>query len=169
MKAQKIHRDLVDAVRMLQISHGGSGVVTSDSQDSDDDGDDRELVARIENADSLDSLNKAWHDFSQIEARKRCVFCNEHYEAVFDNSARSIYCLYYLDAQLAIMCNVRPFLSSLEIKYDLPCCENLWLARNASDWANCRKQQFSSFNEAEDAVYATETSSVARTLAEETI
>lgn len=60
------------------------------------------------------------------------------------------------------MCNVRPFISSLEIKYDLPCCENLWLARSASEWASCKKQQFSSFNEAEDAVYAAETSFVVR-------
>lgn len=71
MKAQKIHRELVDVVRMLQISHGGSGVVATDSQDSDDDGDERELVARINNADSLDSLNREWQSFSQSEARKR--------------------------------------------------------------------------------------------------
>lgn len=72
MKAQKIHRELVDVVRMLQISHGGSGVVATDSQDSDDDGDERELVARINNANSLDSLNGEWQNFSQSEARKRC-------------------------------------------------------------------------------------------------
>lgn len=33
----------------------------------------------------------------------------------------TIYCLYYLDAQLSICCNVRPLLTALEVKYERKC------------------------------------------------
>lgn len=48
-------------------------------------------------------------------------------------------------------------LSSLEIKYDLPCCENVWLAKTAEAWSVCIKNQFRSFDEGEDQACAEET------------
>ena len=38
-----------------------------------------------------------------------------------DNLYSTIYAIYYLDASLAICCNIRPHLTALEIKYELPC------------------------------------------------
>lgn len=71
---------------------------------------------------------------------------------------RCIYALYLLDSQLSILCNLRPMLSSLEIKYDLPCCEDVWLAKTAEAWSTCQKQQFKSFDDHEDFSYTEETS-----------
>lgn len=89
---------------------------------------------------SAEALNEQWHDFIKKESRKRCV-----------------YMLYLLDSQLAILCNLRPMLSSLEIKYDLPCCEDIWLARSDRDWYERRRQRFKSFDEPDDNAYAHET------------
>ncbi|GKT50501.1 uncharacterized protein ColSpa_10682 [Colletotrichum spaethianum] len=89
---------------------------------------------------SEDALNDQWQEFIKKESRKRCV-----------------YMLYLLDSQLAILCNLRPMLSSLEIKYDLPCCEDIWLARSDRDWYERRRQRFKSFDEPEDNAYAHET------------
>jgi hypothetical protein len=66
--------------------------------------------------------------------------------------------LYLLDSQLSILCNLRPMISSLEIKYDLPCCEDIWLAKTAESWSTCQKQQFKSFDDQEDQSYNQETS-----------
>jgi hypothetical protein len=73
------------------------------------------------------------------------------------DSCRCIYSLYLLDSQLAILCNLRPMLSSLEIKYDLPCIEDVWLAKTAGGWSTCKKQKFNSFNDHDDHSYASET------------
>lgn len=47
-------------------------------------------------------------------------------------------------------------ISSLEIKYDLPCCEDMWLAKTAEDWSKCEKNQFKSFDDHDDQVYSQE-------------
>lgn len=89
---------------------------------------------------SAEALNEQWQDFIKKESKKRCV-----------------YMLYLLDSQLAILCNLRPMLSSLEIKYDLPCCEDIWLARSDRDWYERRRQRFKSFDEPDDNAYSHET------------
>lgn len=58
--------------------------------------------------------------------------------------------LYYLDAQLSISCNVRPLMTALELKYELPCREDLWSAPNANAWNTLLQAQDSSFNEEDD-------------------
>ena len=57
-----------------------------------------------------------------------------------------MYALYYLDSQLANSCNVRPLLSALELKYELPCPDNCWSAPTANAWASLVQTQTSSFN-----------------------
>lgn len=61
-----------------------------------------------------------------------------------------IYSLYYIDAQMSICCNIRPLLTALEIKYDLPCSENIWSAPTASAWQALVLDQDCSLNETED-------------------
>ncbi|KAL1616932.1 hypothetical protein SLS54_008137 [Diplodia seriata] len=63
---------------------------------------------------------------------------------------RCIYSIYLLDSQLSIACNLRPQISALEIKYDLPCADDLWSARTAAAWESTRTQHFRSFNEPDD-------------------
>lgn len=48
-------------------------------------------------------------------------------------------------------------ISSLEIKYDLPCCEDMWLAKTSDEWLLCQKAQFKSFDNFDDQSYAHET------------
>lgn len=57
-----------------------------------------------------------------------------------------MFSLYYFDAQLSMSCNVRPLLSALELKYQLPCPDNLWSLSNASSWNLLLQLQITSFN-----------------------
>lgn len=137
LKAQRMHRDLVEAMRMLQMSHDGRS--SSLFQDSDDDPQDDyegDLNQLMDDMNDATTTEASWQSFITLESKKR-----------------NIYCLYLLDSQLSILCNVRPQLSSLEIKHDLPCCEQLWLAKSATDWASARRQQFNSWNDHEDRGY----------------
>ncbi|RDW64797.1 hypothetical protein BP6252_10448 [Coleophoma cylindrospora] len=135
LQAQRIHRDLVDAMRMLQLTHDGSHSFQDENNEED------EMDGASTNSESPESLDASWLEFAELEAKKRCV-----------------YSLYLLDSQLAILCNLRPMLSSLEIKYDLPCSENLWLAKSASSWFARRQEQFNSFNDNDDESYDHEAS-----------
>ncbi|KAL4948438.1 fungal-specific transcription factor domain-containing protein [Aspergillus filifer] len=47
---------------------------------------------------------------------------------------RAMYSLYYLDAQISVCCNLRPLLNALELKYELPCVDDLWSAPTATAW-----------------------------------
>ena len=116
-KATTIHTNLVDALRIYQMTQG-----TGSPSDT-------------EAVDDLDEhrLQERWQQFIERETKVRCV-----------------YALYLLDTQRAILCNLRPILSSLEIKHDLPCDEDLWLASTAKDWAALMSQRFKSFNDCED-------------------
>ncbi|KXH27599.1 elongation factor 1-gamma [Colletotrichum salicis] len=140
LKAQRIHRDLIDAIRLLQMSQDSSleSLSTNSGEDSGygEEGDEDDVNEPV----SADALNEQWQDFIKKESKKRCV-----------------YMLYLLDSQLAILCNLRPMLSSLEIKYDLPCCEDIWLARSDRDWYERRRQRFKSFDEPDDNAYSHET------------
>ncbi|GJC77240.1 respiration factor 2 [Colletotrichum liriopes] len=141
LKAQRIHRDLIDAIRLLQMSQDSSMDSFSTNSAGEDSGygEERDEYDMQEPV-SVEALNDQWQDFIKKESRKRCV-----------------YMLYLLDSQLAILCNLRPMLSSLEIKYDLPCCEDIWLARSDRDWYERRRQRFKSFDEPDDNAYAHET------------
>lgn len=61
-----------------------------------------------------------------------------------------MYCLFYLDSQMAICCNVRPLLTSIELKYELPCRDDLWSASTATEWELLVQAQEVSFNEEDD-------------------
>ena len=61
-----------------------------------------------------------------------------------------MYCLYYLDSQLAVCCNLRPLLSALELKFELPCRDDLWSAPTAEAWQALAADQNGSFNEEDD-------------------
>ncbi|KAJ0273135.1 hypothetical protein Brms1b_007937 [Colletotrichum noveboracense] len=140
LKAQRIHRDLIDAIRLLQMSQDSSieslSMASGEDSGYGEEGDEDDMQEPV----SAEALNEQWQDFIRKESRKRCV-----------------YMLYLLDSQLAILCNLRPMLSSLEIKYDLPCCEDIWLARSDRDWFEKRRQRFKSFDEPDDQAYAHET------------
>ncbi|OBR16507.1 Early growth response protein 1 (Egr-1) [Colletotrichum higginsianum IMI 349063] len=141
LKAQRIHRDLIDAIRLLQMSQDSSLDSLSTNSGGEDSGYGEECDEDdMQEPVSADALNDQWQGFIKKESRKRCV-----------------YMLYLLDSQLAILCNLRPMLSSLEIKYDLPCCEDIWLARSDRDWYERRRQRFKSFDEPDDNAYAHET------------
>jgi hypothetical protein len=63
LKAQRIHRDLVDAMRMLQMSHDGvSGYSFEDSEEDLDEG--------VDGGDH-DPLAERWQEFVKKESRKR--------------------------------------------------------------------------------------------------
>jgi hypothetical protein len=64
LKAQRIHRDLVDAMRMLQMSHDGS----SGYFDSGDEAEEGEGDATVEGPESMELR---WQDFIKKESRKR--------------------------------------------------------------------------------------------------
>jgi hypothetical protein len=72
LKAQRIHRDLVDALRMLQLSHDGSS--SHDLLDSDDELDDTEGSAPRHIPEEAEPSDHEWHQFIDVEARKRSVF-----------------------------------------------------------------------------------------------
>lgn len=116
-KATTIHTNLVEAVRIYQMTQGGAGSLDA---------------ATMEGA-SEEEMEQRWRSFIERETKVRCV-----------------YALYLLDTQRAIMCNLRPILSSLEIKHDLPCDEDLWLATTAAEWAALMSLRFTSFNDSED-------------------
>ena len=61
-----------------------------------------------------------------------------------------MYSLYYLDSQLAISCNVRPLLTALELKNELPCRDDFWSASTANAWSMLLQAQNTSFNEEDD-------------------
>lgn len=131
-----IHRRLVDALRKYQL--------LQDSQPSDG-------LAVIPDLESLLSgayVERDWRSAVTIEARKRCVYPSSFKKCANKHSV--IYSLYYLDVQMSICCNIRPLLTALEIKYDLPCSENIWSAPTASAWQSFVLDQDCSLNEAED-------------------
>ncbi|RDW81492.1 uncharacterized protein DSM5745_05049 [Aspergillus mulundensis] len=81
-----------------------------------------------------DSVERDWQSAIQSEARKRAM-----------------YALYYLDAQMSVMCNIRPLLTALEVKYELPCRDDLWSAPNAQAWSSLLVlSQDGSFNNEHD-------------------
>ncbi|KAH8678955.1 fungal-specific transcription factor domain-containing protein [Tricladium varicosporioides] len=120
LKAERIHRDLVSATRMLQMSHDVGSIYSTD--DSGNEAEEEDEYNK--DMDESMPLDTRWQGFIKRESKKRCI-----------------YTLYLLDSQFSILCNLRPVLSSLEIKYDLPCCEDLWLAKTAEEWQTCQKSQ----------------------------
>ena len=61
-----------------------------------------------------------------------------------------MYGLYYLDAQLAICCNVRSMLTALELKYELPCRDDMWSAPTSEIWTKVAQSQDILFNNGND-------------------
>ncbi|GME66106.1 Zinc finger C2H2-type protein [Neofusicoccum parvum] len=124
-KAQHIHHSLVGAIRELQMTHDGhaSRLGTPGSPE----------LMPVLSEDEPAMVQKRWLDFVQEESRKRCI-----------------YSIYLLDSQLSIACNLRPQISALEIKYELPCADDLWSATTADAWHTARTQHFRSFNEQDD-------------------
>ncbi|KAF4898640.1 Zinc finger protein MSN2 [Colletotrichum fructicola] len=121
--ALKIHRKVVDASRQYQLLQDRFTLGLDESFNS---------PTSIDNTAAY-STESAWHAAIQNESRKRIA-----------------YCLYYLDAQLAICCNMRPLLAALEIKYELPCRDDIWEGTTAEDWQALVFAQDGSFNEEED-------------------
>lgn len=107
-KALKIHRRLVDGARQYQLLQDGVG---------DEDG----FGASDQDQPSSNSppatVDGEWELMIRSEARKRIM-----------------YTLFYLDAQLAVCCNLRPLLTALEIKHELPCRDDVWAATTAEAW-----------------------------------
>ncbi|KAI1102510.1 fungal-specific transcription factor domain-containing protein [Jackrogersella minutella] len=128
--AIRIHRRVVDATRQYQLLQdgllsGGSCSGTSPGQ----------IGSSPTNTFLASSCSpeQAWYRFIENESRKR-----------------TIYCLYYLDAQLSICCNVRPLLTALEVKYELPCRDDVWSAPSAAAWGILVSAPEFSFNEEDD-------------------
>ncbi|KAF5491584.1 Zinc finger protein MSN2 [Colletotrichum siamense] len=121
--ALKIHRKIVDASRQYQLLQDRFTLGLDESFNS---------PTSIDHTAAY-STESAWHAAIQNESRKRIA-----------------YCLYYLDAQLAICCNMRPLLAALEIKYELPCRDDIWEGTTAEDWQALVFAQDGSFNEEED-------------------
>ncbi|KAL3293994.1 early growth response protein 1 (egr-1), partial [Colletotrichum asianum] len=121
--ALKIHRKVVDASRQYQLLQDRFTLGLDESFNS---------PKSIDNTAAY-STESAWHTAIQNESRKRIA-----------------YCLYYLDAQLAICCNMRPLLAALEIKYELRCRDDIWEGTTAEDWQALVFAQDGSFNEEED-------------------
>lgn len=48
-------------------------------------------------------------------------------------------------------------LSSLEIKYDLPCCEDVWLAKSATAWETCQRHHLMAMTDYDDFTLGTPT------------
>ncbi|KAI0896213.1 fungal-specific transcription factor domain-containing protein [Annulohypoxylon nitens] len=122
--AIRIHRRVVDAVRQYQLLQDGllSGGSVSGASPSQNDF-----------ATTSLSPEQAWRQFIENESRKR-----------------TMYCLYYLDAQLAVCCNVRPLLTALEVKYELPCRDDVWSAPTETAWSMLTQAPDFSFNEEDD-------------------
>ena len=65
LKVQRIHRDLVDAIRMLQMSHDDNTVETFHDSDEDvEDGDENSAC------EGLEPLDTRWEIFVKKESRK---------------------------------------------------------------------------------------------------
>ncbi|KAL4783651.1 fungal-specific transcription factor domain-containing protein [Aspergillus varians] len=120
-----IHRRLVDAARQYQL--------LQDNITLEQPGDDTLPIPDLESLLSGASVGRDWQLAIRSEARKRAM-----------------YSLYYLDAQMSVCCNVRPLLTALEIKYELPCRDDVWAAPTASTWQTLIISQDGSFNEADD-------------------
>ncbi|KAH7140195.1 fungal-specific transcription factor domain-containing protein [Dactylonectria estremocensis] len=123
-RALKMHRNLVDAAREYQMLQDGAAL-NSSSPD-----------ATMNMNDDLVTEETRWKTFIDSESQKR-----------------TMYSLYYLDSQLAITCNIRPLLSALEVKYELPCPDNRWAASNATSWSLLLQAQDPSFNMNEEDDY----------------
>ncbi|KAH6957897.1 fungal-specific transcription factor domain-containing protein [Ilyonectria sp. MPI-CAGE-AT-0026] len=123
-RALKMHRNLVDAAREYQMLQDGAAL-QSGSPDT----------AMNMNGE-LETEETRWKAFIESESKKRVM-----------------YSLYYLDSQMAITCNMRPLLSALELKYELPCPDNLWSAANATSWSLLVQAQDSSLNMNEEDDY----------------
>ncbi|EKG09641.1 Zinc finger C2H2-type protein, partial [Macrophomina phaseolina MS6] len=125
LKAQNIHSSLVGAIRELQMTHDGhaSRLETPTSP---------EPIPETVGHTSA-GLRKQWLGFVEDESRKRCI-----------------YSIYLLDSQLSVACNLRPQISALEIKYKLPCADDLWSAPTSEAWETIQNQHFRSFNERDD-------------------
>lgn len=78
---------------------------------------------------------QGWQLFIENESRKRYVIRllsrtenADTYDAIYfvkvvgssstNRDHRTMYCLYYLDAQISVCCNLRPLLTALELKYE---------------------------------------------------
>ncbi|RFU32365.1 hypothetical protein B7463_g3964, partial [Scytalidium lignicola] len=79
------------------------------------------------------STQKQWNDFIINESR-----------------IRIIYSMYYMDSQMAVTCNIKPILSAMEIKYELPCRDHFWSALTPESWDSLRQEELSSFSEGDD-------------------
>ncbi|KAF7545557.1 hypothetical protein G7Z17_g9085 [Cylindrodendrum hubeiense] len=123
-RALKIHRNLVDAAREYQMLQDGAAL-NSGSPD-----------AAMNMNGEFDTEDTKWKTFVESESQKRIM-----------------YSIYYLDSQMAITCNIRPLLSALELKYELPCPDNLWSAPNATSWSLLLQAQDSSMNMNEEDDY----------------
>lgn len=51
---------------------------------------------------------------------------------------------------MAVTCNIKPILSAMEIKYELPCREHFWSALSPETWNSLRQEELSSFSEEDD-------------------
>ncbi|KAF4781915.1 C6 zinc finger protein [Colletotrichum scovillei] len=121
--ALKIHRKLVDAVRQYQMLQDRVALGVDEVSSPNE--------PAI--ASSMNVTEHAWRVAMYNESRKRIV-----------------YCLYYLDAQLSVCCNIRPLLAALELKYELPCQDDTWQAATAETWQALIFSQEGSFNEEDD-------------------
>ncbi|KAL5327498.1 hypothetical protein ACEPPN_005196 [Leptodophora sp. 'Broadleaf-Isolate-01'] len=79
------------------------------------------------------SVHEQWNNFIAIESRSRIV-----------------HSMYYMDSQMAVTCNIKPILSAMEIKYELPCREHFWSALSPETWNSLRQEELSSFSEEDD-------------------
>ncbi|KAI1206326.1 fungal-specific transcription factor domain-containing protein [Annulohypoxylon truncatum] len=122
--AIRIHRRVVDSARQYQLLQDGSlsGGYGSGLSPAQND-------IHV----TSPSSEQAWKQFIESESRKR-----------------TMYCLYYLDAQLSVCCNVRPLLTALEVKYELPCRDDVWSAPTETAWSMLTQAPEFSFNEEDD-------------------
>ncbi|KAF4123091.1 early growth response protein 1 (egr-1) [Geosmithia morbida] len=122
--ALEIHRKLVDVARQYQLLQDGvmSGTAGQGLSSPAD-----------STAAHGSSLGRDWHLAIRSESRKRVM-----------------YSLYYLDSQLSMCFNLRPHLAALEVKFDLPCRDDVWSAPTAEAWKMLAIDQDGSFNEEDD-------------------
>ncbi|KAI3558083.1 hypothetical protein CABS03_00159 [Colletotrichum abscissum] len=121
--ALKIHRKLIDAVRQYQMLQDRIALGVDEISSPNE----------PSVASSMTVTEHAWRVAMYNESRKRVV-----------------YCLYYLDAQLSVCCNIRPLLAALELKYELPCQDDTWQAATAETWQALIVSQEGSFSEEDD-------------------
>ncbi|KAK1676039.1 fungal-specific transcription factor domain-containing protein [Colletotrichum godetiae] len=121
--ALKIHRKLVDAVRQYQMLQDRVALGVDEVSSPNE--------PTVSSSSTV--TEHAWRVAMYNESRKRIV-----------------YCLYYFDAQLSVCCNIRPLLAALELKYELPCQDDIWQASTAETWQALILSQEGSFNEEDD-------------------